>query len=135
MPTSEIRRRTPAVAHVTALLLAAIAIPALGWFIGGWTGATTLVVYWAETVLICLFAWGRIRVHQRWNPRRGHFRYQGPGATPGAQTGRSPPASPSWPLRSAVRTPSSSCDPLVAHQERLRIDRGDRLARGGHRAD
>ena len=86
MSTSEIRRRTPAAAHMTALL-AAIAVPALGWFIGGWTGATTLVVYWAETVLICLFAWGRIRVHQRWNPRRGHFRYQGPGATPGAQTG------------------------------------------------
>ncbi len=86
MSTSEIRGRMPAAARLTALL-AAIAIPALGWFVGGWTGATTLVVYWAETVLICLFAWGRIRLHQRWNPRRGHFRYQGPSSTPGAKTG------------------------------------------------
>lgn len=68
-------------AHVSTLL-AAIAIPALGWFVADWSGATTLVVYWVETLAICLFAWARVRVQQRQAPRRGHFRYLAPDSDP-----------------------------------------------------
>lgn len=56
-------------------LLAVIAIPAAGWFVEEWSGGTTLAVYWFETVAMCLFISAQILVHQRWNPRRGHFRY------------------------------------------------------------
>jgi hypothetical protein len=65
--------------HVVALL-AVNAVPAAGWFLEGWSAGTTLVVYWFETVAACLFVSGRIVVHQRCSPRRGHFRYQGPKA-------------------------------------------------------
>ncbi|MGB3481010.1 MAG: DUF6498-containing protein [Mycobacterium sp.] len=56
-------------------LLGVIAVPALGWFIADWSGATTLAVYWFETVAGCLFIAARILLHRRWNPRRGHFDY------------------------------------------------------------
>lgn len=56
-------------------LLALVAVPAAGWFTQGWSGATTLVVYWCETVMAILFNLVRITVHRRWSPRRGHFRY------------------------------------------------------------
>jgi hypothetical protein len=59
-------------------LLAVNAIPATGWFAGGWSAGTTLIVYWFETVAACLFVAARIVVHRRWNPRRGHFTYQAP---------------------------------------------------------
>ncbi|MDV3127074.1 DUF6498-containing protein [Mycobacterium sp. 21AC1] len=59
--------------------LAVIAVPALGWFTQDWSGATTLAVYWFETVAACLFILARIAIHQRWSPRRGHFRYNAPG--------------------------------------------------------
>jgi hypothetical protein len=58
--------------------LAVIAVPAAGWFAEGWSGGTTLVVYWFETAAVCLFISARIVVHQWWNPRRGHFRYEAP---------------------------------------------------------
>ncbi|MEW5809203.1 MAG: DUF6498-containing protein [Actinomycetota bacterium] len=61
-----------------ATLLAVIAVPALGWFTQGWSGATTLVVYWFETALGCALIAVRISLHQRWTPRRGHFRYAAP---------------------------------------------------------
>ena len=60
--------------------LAVIAVPAAGWFLEDWSGGTTLVVYWFETVAVCLFIAARVVVHQRWNPRRGHFRYEAPSA-------------------------------------------------------
>lgn len=72
----------PRLAHVTTVL-AAIAVPLVGWFVGGWSGATTLVVYWAETLAICVFAWARVVAHQRLAPRRGHYRYQAPGPKSG----------------------------------------------------
>jgi hypothetical protein len=59
-------------------LLAINAVPAAGWFAGGWSAGTTLVVYWFETVSACLFVAARILAHRRWSPRRGHFRYQAP---------------------------------------------------------
>lgn len=63
--------------HLLALL-AVIGVPAVGWFVDDWSGATTLAVYWFETVAASLFITARILLHQRWNPRRGHFRYQAP---------------------------------------------------------
>jgi hypothetical protein len=59
-------------------LLAVNAVPAAGWFAGGWSAGTTLIVYWFETVAACLFVAARIVAHRRWSPRRGHFRYQAP---------------------------------------------------------
>jgi hypothetical protein len=58
--------------------LAVVAVPATGWFVEDWSGGTTLAVYWFETAAACLFIAARIGVHQRWSPRRGHFRYQAP---------------------------------------------------------
>ena len=69
------------------VLFAAALVPLSGWFFGDWSGASTLVVYWVETMLICLFAWARIRLHQRQAPRYGHFRYVPPESPAGAQTG------------------------------------------------
>jgi hypothetical protein len=65
-------------------LLAVIAVPAAGWFVEDWSGGTTLAVYWFETVATCLFVAAQILVHQRWNPRRGHFRYTAPTANRGS---------------------------------------------------
>jgi len=59
--------------------LGVIAVPAFGWFGLHWSGATTVVVYWFENVAMCLFMIARIAVHQRLNPKYGHFRYRGPG--------------------------------------------------------
>ncbi|WP_460353078.1 DUF6498-containing protein [Mycobacterium sp. ZZG] len=61
-------------AHVLAVL-GVVAVPAVGWFVEGWSGATTLVVYWFETLAGSLFIAGRILLHQRWAPRRGHHEY------------------------------------------------------------
>jgi len=60
--------------HVLAAL-AIIAVPLFGWFVEGWSGATTLVVYWFETLAGSLIIAARIMVHRRWVPKRGHFRY------------------------------------------------------------
>ncbi len=68
------------IVHVVATL-AVIAVPAFGWFAEDWSGATTLVVYWCETVVACLFIAARVILHQHWTPRRGHFRYQAPSAS------------------------------------------------------
>lgn len=65
--------------------LAVIAVPVLGWFTQDWSGATTLAVYWFETAAACLFVLARIAIHQKWSPRRGHFRYNGPGPDGAAQ--------------------------------------------------
>ena len=63
------------------ILLAVIAVPVVGWFVGGWAGGTTLVVYWFETVSASVFICARILLHRRWAPRQGHFRYQAGGTT------------------------------------------------------
>lgn len=64
-------------AHLLTLV-AANAIPAVGWFTQEWSAATTLIVYWFETVAGLLFIYARGVLQQRWNPRRGHFRYEAP---------------------------------------------------------
>ena len=61
-----------------ASLLAVIAIPLVGWFFQNWSGATTLIVYWFETVAASVFITARILFHRRWAPRRGHFTYAAP---------------------------------------------------------
>ncbi|PRC45239.1 hypothetical protein C6A85_96160 [Mycobacterium sp. ITM-2017-0098] len=63
------------IAHVLAAL-AVIAVPAIGWFVEGWSGATTLVVYWFETLVGSLLIAVRILVHRRLTPRRGHYKYE-----------------------------------------------------------
>jgi len=77
------------IAHVLAVL-AIIAVPAVGWFVEGWSGATTLAVYWFETLAGSLIIAVRILVHRRWNPRRGHFKYEATSAN------RHSPQSPSF---------------------------------------
>lgn len=67
-------------------MLAVIAVPLVGWFVDDWSGGTTLVVYWCETVVTCVFVLARIAVHQHWAPRRGHFEYVAPGG--GLRSGR-----------------------------------------------
>lgn len=64
-------------AHLLTLL-GVVAVPLLGWFAADWSGATTLAVYWFETVVACVFIAARVALHQRWAPRRGHFRYEAP---------------------------------------------------------
>lgn len=64
--------------HILAVL-GVIAVPVFGWFTQDWAGGTTLAVYWFETMAGCLLIIARIALHQRWSPRRGHFRYNGPG--------------------------------------------------------
>lgn len=59
-------------------LLAVIAVPVIGWFIDDWSGATTLLVYWFDSVAASVFITARILIHRRWTPRRGHFRYNAP---------------------------------------------------------
>ncbi|KXW75539.1 hypothetical protein JL15_21895 [Mycolicibacterium phlei DSM 43071] len=75
------RRRTVA-AHGGLIhavtLLAANLVPAAGWFVQHWSAGTTLVVYWIENVVTCLFIAVRIVAHRRMRPCRGHFRYLAP---------------------------------------------------------
>jgi uncharacterized protein DUF6498 len=58
------------------ILLAVVAVPVVGWFVGGWAGGTTLAVYWFETVAASVFICARILLHRRLTPRQGHFRYR-----------------------------------------------------------
>lgn len=60
--------------HVLAVL-AVLAVPFIGWFVEGWSGGTTLAVYWFETVAGCLLVSLRVLLHQRWKPLYGHFGY------------------------------------------------------------
>lgn len=72
-------------AHVLTLL-GVIAVPVIGWFAADWSGATTLVVYWFETLAVCGFICLRLLLHQRWKPLRGHFDYRGPSEGRSART-------------------------------------------------
>jgi hypothetical protein len=54
------------------------AIPAAGWFVGEWTAATTLVLYWLETLLGTVFLALRILLHRYVRPTRGHYDYRAP---------------------------------------------------------
>ena len=54
------------------------AVPALGWFVGDWSAGTTLVLYWLETLIGTLLVAGRIVIHRRIRPSKGHWSYQVP---------------------------------------------------------
>lgn len=51
-------------------------VPIAGVFLGEWSTATTLVVYWSETLLAALFTAARIAVHRGTTRKRGHYRDQ-----------------------------------------------------------
>ena len=84
-PTPPEQPRANQFAHLLTLI-AANAIPAVGWFTQEWSAATTLIVYWFETVVGLLFIYARGVLQQRWNPRRGHFRYEPPQSKGTART-------------------------------------------------
>jgi hypothetical protein len=54
------------------------AIPAAGWFFAEWSAATTLVVYWLETLIGSLLVGLRILLHRRVRPSQGHWIYEAP---------------------------------------------------------
>lgn len=54
------------------------AVPAAGWFAGDWSPGTTLALYWLETLLGTLLLAGRILLHRRICPSRGHWEYEAP---------------------------------------------------------
>lgn len=51
-------------------------VPIAGVFLGDWSTATTLVVYWSETLLAAVSTAGRIAVHRRLTHKKGHYRDQ-----------------------------------------------------------
>ncbi|MGV0850122.1 DUF6498-containing protein [Mycolicibacterium phlei] len=59
-------------------LLGVNLVPATGWFLQHWSAGTTLLVYWIENVVTCLFIAVRIVAHRRMSPCRGHFHYVAP---------------------------------------------------------
>jgi hypothetical protein len=61
---------------ITALGLNAV--PAVGWFVGEWSGGTMLVLYWLETLIGTLLVAFRIVLHRRLRPSEGHWNYQAP---------------------------------------------------------
>ena len=63
-------------ALITALGLNAV--PAAGWFLGDWSAGTTLVLYWLETLIGTLLVGGRIVLHRRLRPSKGHWDYLAP---------------------------------------------------------
>lgn len=54
------------------------AVPAFGWFVGDWSVATILVLYWLETLIGTFFVAARIILHRRFRPSKGHWIYQAP---------------------------------------------------------
>jgi Family of unknown function (DUF6498) len=76
--------------HVKKLLqclamLGVNAVPALGWFVGGWSAGTMLAIYWFENVVACLFVTVRIWLHSRLVPSHGHFQHKPRNDTQGAK--------------------------------------------------
>lgn len=55
------------------------AVPAAGWFAGGWSSGTMLAVYWFENLAFAFFLALQILIHRRSNHLRGHFAYLEPG--------------------------------------------------------
>jgi hypothetical protein len=49
-------------------------IPIVGVFFDDWSTATTLVVYWSETLLAAVFTAARIAVHRKFTRKKGHYR-------------------------------------------------------------
>lgn len=51
-------------------------VPIVGVVLGDWSTATTLVVYWSETLLATVFTAVRIAVHRKLTRKRAHHRDQ-----------------------------------------------------------
>ena len=66
--------------HIRAFLtaLGLNAVPAAGWFVGEWSAATMLVLYWLETLIGTLLVAVRIALHRRVVPAQGHWAYEAP---------------------------------------------------------
>ena len=48
------------------------AVPLSGWFLGGWTPGTTLMLFWFENLALSIFLAARIAAHRRATHKRGH---------------------------------------------------------------
>jgi hypothetical protein len=48
------------------------AVPLSGWFLGGWTPGTTLMLFWFENLALSLFLAARIAAHRAATRKRGH---------------------------------------------------------------
>ena len=48
------------------------AVPLSGWFLGGWTPGTTLMLFWFENLALSLFLAARIAAHWTATRKRGH---------------------------------------------------------------
>lgn len=57
-------------------LLGINAVPIVGLFLGGWSTATALALYWAETLTAVLLTAARIAIHRRLTHKKGHLRPQ-----------------------------------------------------------
>lgn len=55
-------------------LLGINAIPIVGVFFRGWSGATALSLYWWENLVGCLLVALRLLLHRRWTRKRGYER-------------------------------------------------------------
>ena len=51
-----------------------VPVPVIGVFFGDWSTATTLVVYWSETLLTAVSTGVRIAVHRKLTRKKGHYR-------------------------------------------------------------
>lgn len=70
--------------------LARNAIPVWGFFNQGWSPATTLVIYWAETLIGTLLIALRMAIHRLMTHKRGYDIEEGP-ATITVTSGKGPP--------------------------------------------
>lgn len=61
------------------LALGINSVPAMGWFFGGWSPGTTLLVYWFENVAGALLIAARLARHRAVTDHAGHFKYRGTG--------------------------------------------------------
>jgi hypothetical protein len=48
------------------------AVPFSGWFLAGWSPATTLALFWFENLVLTVFIAARVAVHWRATRKRGH---------------------------------------------------------------
>jgi uncharacterized protein DUF6498 len=85
-------------------LLGINAIPLAGVFLGGWSGATALSLYWWENLVGCVLVLARLLLHRQWTHKRGYERLH---LTLASRDGGAP-ARPWKPGdRQQIRTPGS----------------------------
>jgi len=88
-----------------AALLGINAIPLAGVFLGGWSGATALSLYWWENLVGCVLVLARLLLHRRWTRKRGYERLH---LTLASRDGGDSPPRPWKPgQRQRIRRPGS----------------------------